>query len=115
MDRSPPTSGTLNDGSTKGTDINYQSDQTQICANWEGVSDPHSGVSSYQWAVGTTPGIYDTVPLQNVTDYEAAKRLVCDTVALTHDATYYSTLIVVNGADEPLTTILLSNGGIGHL
>ena len=112
IDRSPPTSGQLNDGPIKDSDADYQSDKAEICVNWEGISDPHSGVPSFQWGVGTSPGTFDTVPLQNVTDEEAADRLVCAGVDLVHSATYYSTVIATNGADDPLTTTLSTDGGI---
>ena len=102
----------LNDGSIKGSNVNYQSDTTQICANWVGVSDPHSGISSVHWGVGTSPNDYDTIPLQNVTDEEIVNSLVCaEDVTLVQDTVYYSSLIITNGADDPLTTIISSNGG----
>ncbi len=113
IDRSPPTVGTLNDGSSKGSNVNYQSDTEKICANWQGVFDPHSGISSFLWGVGTSQNNYNTVPLRNVTDEEISNSIVCeeDDVTLEHGMVYYSSLITTNGADEPLTTITTSDGG----
>ena len=52
VDRSPPLAGTVNDGGDVGTDIDYTESDSQLCVNWEGFSDPESGVSSIHWAVG---------------------------------------------------------------
>ena len=111
VDRTPPTKGTLNDGPHKGSNLQYQSNKSVICANWEGVSDPHSGISLFQWAVGTSPNDYNTVALQNLTDEEVAVNSVCLAASLTHGIEYYSTLLITNGADPPLTTTTTSDGG----
>ena len=111
IDRTPPTKGTLNDGSTLGKDINYQSNTTSICINWQGISDPHSGISLYQWGVGYIPLNYSVLSLQNLTDEEIQNHVACRDVLLITGDTYYSTLQVVNGAEEPLTGIIQSNGG----
>ena len=54
VDASGPTPGTVNDG--PGADIDIQGSQTTIAANWTGFSDSGSGLATYQWAIGTTPG-----------------------------------------------------------
>ena len=109
VDRTPPVSGTVRDGADLTKDINYQSDTTSICMNWEGFSDPHSKIVLYQWGVGLIPGNFSVVPLQNLTNEEVKSRKVCEAVTLFNDVTYYSTLIVTNGAD--LVTSVSSNGG----
>ena len=109
VDRTPPISGTVRDGADPTKDINYQSDTSSICMNWEGFSDPHSKIVLYQWGVGLIPGNFSVVPLQNLTDEEVKGRKVCKAVALFNDVTYYSTLVVTNGAD--LITSVSSNGG----
>lgn len=89
----------------------YQSSDSEICLNWEGVVDTHSGIVSLKWGIGTSPGTYDVLPLQNVTDEESAAHVVCATsLGLSHGVSYYSTLIATNGAD--LETTISSNGGI---
>ena len=52
VDRTPPLAGTVNDGEIVGTDIDYTDSTTQLCVNWQGFSDPDSGISSIQWAFG---------------------------------------------------------------
>lgn len=111
VDRSPPTAGQLYDGSVKGVDAEYQSNSSEICMNWKGVVDTHSGIVALEWGIGTSPELYDVLPLQNITDEEMADRLVCASVDLEHGVSYYSILIATNGADVPLTTTVSSNGG----
>ena len=52
VDRSPPLAGTVNDGGEVDTDIDYTDSTTQLCVNWEGFSDPESGISLIHWAIG---------------------------------------------------------------
>lgn len=52
MDRTPPLAGTVNDGEEVGTDIDYTESTTRLCVNWQGFSDPESGISLIQWAIG---------------------------------------------------------------
>lgn len=52
VDRSPPLTGIVNDGGQVGTDIDYTSRTDQLCVNWEGFSDPESGISMIQWTIG---------------------------------------------------------------
>lgn len=54
VDRSPPLAGTVNDGAGVGTDTDYTDSTSQLCVNWEGFSDPESGISVMQWAIGKT-------------------------------------------------------------
>ena len=54
VDRSPPLEGTVNDGADVGTDTDYTDSTSQLCVNWEGFSDPESGISMIQWAIGKT-------------------------------------------------------------
>lgn len=52
VDRSPPLAGTVNDGGEVGIDVDYTDSTNQLCVNWEGFSDPESGISSIHWAIG---------------------------------------------------------------
>ena len=52
VDRSPPLAGSVNDGEEVGTDVDYIDSTSQLCVNWEGFSDPESGISAIQWAIG---------------------------------------------------------------
>ena len=52
VDRTPPLAGTVNDGSVISLDASYQSSLDTLCVNWEGFSDPESGVAEIDWTVG---------------------------------------------------------------
>ena len=52
VDRSPPLAGTVNDGAEVGIDTDYTDSTSELCVNWEGFSDPESGISAIQWAIG---------------------------------------------------------------
>ena len=52
VDRTPPLAGMVNDGERVGTDIDYTSSTSMLCVNWQGFSDPESGISSIRWTIG---------------------------------------------------------------
>lgn len=52
-----------NDGTSGDIDSTYNS--TQLSANWTASSDPHSAISKYWYAIGTTPGATNTVAWTN--------------------------------------------------
>lgn len=111
VDRSPPNIGIVYDGSSVLEDIDYTSSSSSICMTWKGFADPHSHISSYQWTVGVTPGDNSTIELRNLTEEEINNRRACqDGLSLVHGTTYYSSLIVTNGAEPPLTVEEHSDG-----
>ena len=110
VDRSPPTTGVVRDGPSRGDDLTYQADADILCVNFDGFTDPHSGVGQYQWMVGTGTGL-DAVLVLNLTEAEVEDRLACANLSLTHGTTYYSTVTATNMADQPLTTSNVSSGG----
>ena len=109
VDRSPPTTGVVRDGPSHGADLDFQADVDTLCVNFDGFTDPHSGVGQYQWIVGTGTGL-DPV-LVNLTEAEVSERVACANLSLTHGTTYYSTVTATNMADQPLATSNVSNGG----
>ena len=52
VDRTPPLIGIINDGAVISLDTEYQSSLDTICVNWEGFSDPESGIASIVWSIG---------------------------------------------------------------
>ena len=114
IDRTPPLIGTLYDAQIHrpnlAMDVNYQSNDSHICISWSGFSDPESLIVSYQWSIGTSPGSDSHLQLQNLTDDEIRERSACEDIDLSHGMTYYSTLLVTNGADPPLSSMGYSNG-----
>ncbi|HEX3149809.1 MAG TPA: Ig-like domain-containing protein [Gemmataceae bacterium] len=70
IDTAPPNAGSVNDGVS--ADINFQTSMTTINANWGGFSDSSSGISSYEWAIGTSAGNTDVMSFSNVGNATAA-------------------------------------------
>ena len=92
-DSTPPSRpGSVRDG--LGTDISTTTSTTQLSANWDASSDNESGISGYQYAIGTAAGGTQTVNwtlLGNVT-------FVTKTgLSLTVGQTYYFGVRAVNG------------------
>ncbi|XP_078578634.1 uncharacterized protein LOC144863382 [Branchiostoma floridae x Branchiostoma japonicum] len=57
VDTSPPTAGSVFDGPVAGHDINFQHDQSEICANWRDFHDEESGIGNVtsDWEVIHSP------------------------------------------------------------
>ncbi|CAH1239174.1 HEG1 [Branchiostoma lanceolatum] len=103
VDTSPPIAGILYDGSVHGHDLNFNT----ICANWKDFHDEESGLSHYEWGVGSEPGTDDVVPL---TEYPHTASQACADVQLIHNTTYYSMLVALNNGHDNLNVSTSSDG-----
>src|SRR5205823_4192520 len=92
VDSTPPTAGVVNDG--PGPDVDAQPSRTTIAANWAGFADAVSGIASYQWAIGTTPGGTNVQPFANVGTATSATNTG---LTLAEDGTYYVTVKATDG------------------
>ena len=94
LDLTPPTTpAAVRDGT--GTDISTTSSTTQLSANWDAATDAQSGISGYQYAIGTTVGgtqILNWTSLGNVTTVTQTG------LSLVVGQTYYVSVVAVNGA-----------------
>ena len=89
----PTMIGSPNDGTE--ADITYQTSTTTISANWAGVfADLESGISRYDWAIGTTSGGTDAQPYTSVGTSTSATN---ESLSLSIGATYYVTVRATNG------------------
>ncbi|KAI8514390.1 hypothetical protein Bbelb_087140 [Branchiostoma belcheri] len=113
VDTTPPLAGDVYDGKSHGRQVNFQSSQSEICANWENFRDPDTGIADYLWGVGTSPGD------DNVVEFKRLRHFVflqCDnSVNLAHNATYYSTLYAFNRGHKRLNVSANSEGDAGWL
>ena len=92
-DTTPPSApGSVRDGT--GTDIAYTSSTTQLSANWDASSDAQSGISGYQYAIGTTAGGTQTV---NWTSLGNVTTVTKTGLSLTSGQTYFFSVKAVNG------------------
>ena len=93
VDSSPPSApATVRDGT--GTDISTTSSTTQLSANWDAATDNESGISGYQYAIGTTQGGTQTVNWTSLGNV----LTVTKAASLTVGQTYYFSVKAVNGA-----------------
>ncbi len=99
----PQTTGIVNDG--PGADIDVQTSTSTISANWTGFSDPESGITGYEWAIGTTPG---GTNVQGWTSVGMATSATNSSLSLASGTTYYVTVRATNGAG--LQTTATSDG-----
>lgn len=85
--------GYLNDGSA--ADIATTTSNTELQANWAITSDPNSGIASYWYAIGTSPGATDVV---DWTDNWYADTVRHTGLDLILGETYYFAVTAENGA-----------------
>ena len=77
-----------------GTDISTTSSTTQLSANWDASTDNESGISGYQYAIGTSAGGTQTV---NWTSLGNVTTVTKSGLTLTVGQTYYFSVKAVNG------------------
>jgi hypothetical protein len=93
-DTTPPSAPpTVRDGT--GADISTTSSTTQLSANWDASTDNESGISGYQYAIGTSAGGTQTV---NWTSLGNVTTVTKTGLTLTVGQTYYFSVKAVNGA-----------------
>ena len=78
-----------------GTDISTTTSTTQLSANWDASADAESGISGYQYAIGTTAGGTQTV---NWTSLGNVTTVTKTGLTLTVGQTYFLSVQAVNGA-----------------
>jgi sugar lactone lactonase YvrE len=98
VDNTAPTvTGVPTDGPTAGSDIDFQTSTTTLSANWANVfADTESGITGYQWKVGTTPGGAELFDF-TTTGISGTSASASD-LMLTQGQTYYVTIQATNGA-----------------
>ena len=94
VDTTPPTApANVRDGT--GADISTTNSCSQLSANWDAATDAESGISGYQYAIGTSAGGTQTV---NWTSLGNVTTVTKSGLALTVGQTYYFSVQAVNGA-----------------
>ena len=92
-DTTPPSAPpAVRDGT--GTDITYTASNTQLSANWDASTDNQSGISGYQYAIGTTAGGTQTV---NWTSFGNVTTVTKTGLSLTNGQTYFFSVQAING------------------
>jgi hypothetical protein len=84
IDITAPTVGTVSDG-TDG-DISFTASSTTLYAQWTGFKDPTSGITDYEYAIGTNSGGKDT---KDWTSNSMDTTVTVTSLTLTNGQTYY--------------------------
>ena len=93
-DTTPPSAPpAVRDGT--GADISTTTSTTQLSANWDASTDNESGISGYQYAIGTSVGGTQTV---NFTSLGNVTTVTKTGLTLSVGQTYYFSVKAVNGA-----------------
>ena len=95
VDSTTPLGGEVRDGQTL-SDLNYQSDNTFIYANWDEFQDSESDVVKYSWCAGTGKGICDIIVETDVGDRTSVGQQIYPPLAT--GMTAYVTVSAYNGA-----------------
>ena len=94
VDATPPTGGTVNDGT--GADVDYNDGSlTTLSANWSGFDSSVSGLNKYQYAIGTTQGGTNVV---NWTDNSTNTSVTNNSLSLRTSQKYYFSVRAVDNA-----------------
>lgn len=93
VDWTNPSASSINDG--LGTDIDIININTEISGNWTNSTDTHSGITKYEYAVGTSAGATNTI---NWTDNGTATSFTASGLSLTYGTTYFVSVRSTNGA-----------------
>src|SRR5690606_33651026 len=89
----PSTPSTINDGLS--ADIDVFNTPTQLSGNWTASTDTHSGVTLYEYAVGTSPLATNTI---NWAANGTNTSFTATGLSLSYGTTYYVSVRVTNGA-----------------
>ena len=74
-------------------DVTMTSSTTQLSANWDAVTDAESGISGYQYAIGTTAGATDTVNWTNLANVTTVTKTGLSLLA---GQTYFFSVRAIN-------------------
>ena len=95
-DTTPPSAPAVVRNGT-GADIATTTSTTQLSANWDACTDPESGISGYQYAIGTTPGGNDVANWTKVPYTGPITTVTRKGLNLSAGKTYYFSVRAVNG------------------
>src|SRR5262249_28100063 len=100
VDTAAPSGGTVNDGNA--ADIAFQASTSTISANWSGFTDALSGIASYQWAIGTTPGGFN---IRAFTSVGASTSASASGLSLTNGTKYYISVKATDSVGNVSTAV----------
>jgi len=93
VDYTAPQTGIVNDGT--GADIDLSTTATSLSANWSNFADSHSGITAYEYAVGTSAGGTNFI---GWTSNGTNTSITINNLHLAYGQMYYISLRATNGA-----------------
>ena len=103
LDSTAPTGGTVYDGVSAGVDSDYStSSLSQLSANWSGFSSGASGLSEYEYSIGTTQGATDVLTW---TSAGTATSVTATSLSLQTSQAYYFNVRAVDNAGNVQTGV----------
>jgi len=92
-DQTKPIGGVVNDGT--GEDIDIQSNNSTINANWTGFADGLTGIGSYDWSIGTSSGGVEVLDWTSTGNNTKASK---NNLSLINGQTYYVSVRAIDRA-----------------
>ncbi len=106
IDTTPPSGGTVYDGTSVGVDSSFNNGSlSSLSANWSGVNTNVSGLASYDYSIGTTIGGTD---IQNWTTNGTSTSITVNSLNLQSSKMYYFNIRTNDNAGS--NAIVSSNG-----
>ncbi|MCS7297822.1 MAG: glycosyl hydrolase family 18 protein [Bacteroidia bacterium] len=96
IDWTPPSSPALVQDGPPPNDLQETHDGSQLTGNWAAATDPHSGISTYEYAIGTVSGATDVV---SWTEAGLVNSYTHTGLALIDGQTYFFGVRARNGAE----------------
>ncbi len=107
IDTTAPTGGTVYDGTSAGVDASFNDGSlSSLSANWSGFSTTVSGLSKYQYSIGTAAG---GTQVLGWTDNSTTTSVTATSLSLRTSVTYYVNVRAVDNAGNT-SSVVSSNG-----
>lgn len=101
IDTTAPTGGTVYDGTTTDVDADFNDGSlSSLSANWSGISVAVSGLSLYEYSIGTSPGATDIV---NWTSNGTTANVTATGLSLNTSTEYFFNVRITDNANNQST------------
>jgi len=104
IDLTPPATGNIIDGLTE--NLEFTGSTNTLAASWSGFSDTYSGIQYYEYAIGSSPDLWD---VKGWTGVQLDSAIEDGSLTLSDGETYYFLLRAVDNVDN-ISNIITSDG-----
>ena len=110
IDTTAPTLSTINDGTSCGSDVTFNNGSlSSVSACWAQATATISGLTKYQYSVGTTAGATDVLTWTDLVDGSANVSLTINSLTLQTSQQYYINVKAIDNATN--TSGVISTNG----